>query len=523
MNALMRIPFASRAYGVVARIFASSVCATRWVGNRTRNAWQTLRATPWAVLRARLLLAITVTGISVFWGIATSVLQWSAVYLIIGLILSLFILIDFRVGVVTLILFLPISSSTIFPHQLLGITGLNPLNILLIATLLSYGVRRFFGATRYRFLPREIGWLYILPIICAAAIGAFHFGDIPGFVVHELDLDIGGAPGYIRDFFVRPMYLVVFALLLAAAVIETRRVEGFLIAGLVSLWVVVLTVIIFFLASGSSLSDISGEGGASRSFFSPLGLHSNSVGRFFAIACGILIFSASSYKTFLSRIVVWSSAGITVLAILITFSRGAYLVLMIIVALYLKSLKSKNRFLILAMVLPALLFVLPGAVYDRIFFGVGTGADLNAVSSGRTEEIWQPLFPEIFNSPVLGHGLSSILWSDAMKSGSILVVGHPHNAFLKSLLDMGFLGTTLVFIFGWRVWKRMQHFSREPLLEPQLRNFFAGASAALVGFTLAGISGSSFDPVVDQVFLWFAIGLMYGLGMKLELAKRVHG
>lgn len=519
----MRIPFASRAYGALARIRDRAAGAARWLGNQMRDAWRILRATPWTVLGSRLLLALVIIGISVLGGMATSILEWNAVYMIVGLVFSVFILIDFRIGVVFLILLIPFSSSKLFPHQLLGITGLNPLNILLMATLFSYGLLRFFSGTRQRFIPREALWLYIIPITLAALIGAIHFGEIPGFVVSALDLDIGGAPGYLRDFLVRPMYSVLFALLLAAAVAETQRFEGFLIAVLISLWVVLLTVLIFFLASGASLNDISGEGGASRSFFSPLGLHANSVGRFFAVACGILLFSASSYKTFWSRIVIWGSTGVTALALLITFSRGSYLAIMVIVGLYLKSLQSKHRLLVLALVLPVVLFALPGAVYNRISFGVGSGADLNTVSSGRTEEIWQPLFPEVFNSPVVGRGLSSILWSDAMKSGAILAVNHPHNAFLKSLLDMGFLGTALVFLFGLRIWKRMQQFSREPLLEPGMRNFFAGASAALVGFTVAGIFGSSFDPIFDQHFLWVAIGLMYGIKMKLDLVKRDHG
>lgn len=484
------------------------------------RAWPLLRA---AVFWKHWPIALAVTGLSVFWGMATAVLELNALFIAAGLILSAFILIDFRVGVVALILLLPISGTKIFPHQMLGITGLNPVNVLLLATLLSYGVRRLFGGERHRFMPREAWWLYIVPVGVAAAVGMTHVGDIPGFVTLELDLKFDNAQAYLRDVLIRPMYSVLFAFLVAAAVVESRRVEGFMLAGLASLWIIILTVIIFFLSSGASLGDISGAGGDSRTFFSPLGFHANEVGRILAIASGLLLFSAPSYKALLPRVVIWGSAGIAMLATLITFSRGSYLVLFIIGLLYLKSLKSDHRFLIVALALPAILLAMPGAVYNRISFGVGEGADLNTVSSGRTEEIWEPLIPEIFGSPVIGHGLSSILWSDAMHSGAILLVGHPHNAFLKSLLDMGFLGTALVLLFGWRVWKRMQRFSAEPSLDPRLRGFFAGASAALVGFFVAGISGSSFDPVSDQFFLWLAIGLMYGLSTRLESQGNKHG
>lgn len=524
MNALlMRMPFLNRASAIAAKFVASGLTLPRWAFEQVRQALRTLRTMPWTVLRARLLIGLTVVAISVFWGVATPILQWGAVYILAGLVLSVFILIDFRVGVATLILLYPVSNSTLFPHEMFGITGFNPLNVLFMATLTSYIVSRTFGTVRHRFLPRDAWWLYILPITLAAIIGSMHIGEIPGYALDIVALTPGDSAAYLRDFFLKPMYEVLFALLVAAAVMETRRVEGYLVAGLVSLWVVMLAVLIFFLLSGLSLNEISGEDGSSRSFFSPLGFHGNVIGRFFAVAFGMLLFSASAVEGIIPRIVVWGSTGITALATLISFSRGSYLVLLIIAALYLKSLKGSRRILILALVLPALLFVLPGAVYNRISFGLLGGGDLNTVSSGRTDEIWKPLFPEIFNSPVIGHGLSSILWSDAMKSGTILVVNHPHNAFLKSLLDMGFLGTILVFVFGWRVWKRMQALAREPMLEPPVRGFFLGASAALVGFTVAGISGSSFDPDFEKLYLWFAIGLMYGLSARLKSSRQSHG
>ena len=57
----------------------------------------------------------------------------------------------------------------------------------------------------------------------------------------------------------------------------------------------------------------------------------------------------------------------------------------------------------------------------------------------------------------------------------------------------------------------MRDLSRDQLLDPILRGFFAGAAAAMVGLGIGGITGSAFDPAVEQVFLWFAIGIMYGV------------
>lgn len=522
MNALLRIPFANRAYGAVARILASAACATRWVGNRTRDAWRTLRATPWTVLRARLLLGLVVVAMSVFWGYATAIFGLNALYIVVGLVLSAFILIDFRVGAILLIIMMPISGSKIFPHQLLGITGLNPINLVLIATLFSYGVRRALSPSSHRFFPRELVWLYLAPIFVAALLGAPHVQEIPGFLLEgAAALSYDNATGYLRDVFVRPMFVVLFALILAAAVAETKDIRRYLITGVISVWVMIILALVFFLTSGLSLGEVGSD--TQRGFFSPLGFHANQLGRLYAIVFALFIFSAAAYRHKAAKIFIWFSAGMAGFTAILSFSRGGFLVLLVIGLLYLYSLRRKNLLPVLVIALPLLLLALPGAFYKRIAYGFDQGADLNTISSSRTEEIWAPLIPEIFDSPLIGHGLSSIIWSKSMISRAIIPVTHPHNAFLELLLDVGFIGTVLILLFFWRIWKRFRALAQNQDIDPGLRGLFTGASAALVGFSVGGISGSSFEPIIEQVFLWFAIGMAYGITSRLKMRERQHG
>lgn len=494
-----------RRFATLRRVLAPERLHPRQIGPGLLRAWRWLRA---SVLWKHWLLIFVVVGLSVFSGYATAILEQNALYIAVGLLLSAFILIDFRVGAMALIIMMPISGSNIFPHELLGIKGLNPINFVLLSTLFSYGARRMFVGSNYKFFPRELVWFYVLPLAVAAAIGAQHFDDIPGFML--ADAEFSDAQGFIRDLFIKPMFLVLFALIVGAAVAETRRAETFLIVGFVSVWIMVITAVGFFLVSGVSIGDISGS--ESRGFFSPIGFHANGLGRLMAVAFALALFSAMAYRGDFSRAMVWLTAGMAALATMLTFSRGSFLVLVTIGALYVLALKRDRMFLVLAVVLPVLLLAMPSAVYDRISFGLGgESIDLNTVSSDRTSQIWEPLIPEIFDSPIIGHGLSSILWSDALKSGAISPVTHPHNAFLKALLDTGLVGTVLTLIFFWHLWKRMRDLSRDQLLDPVMRGFFAGAAAAMVGFGVGGIAGSAFDPVVEQVFLWFAIGILYGV------------
>ncbi|TLZ10438.1 MAG: hypothetical protein E6K39_02570, partial [Gammaproteobacteria bacterium] len=82
------------------------------------------------------LLAIGLLG--ALWGIAVAAGGLTSFYLCASLIACTLILVDFRIGVVLLILLMPISgSSTLFPHEMFGVVGLNPLNLLLVGTLFS--------------------------------------------------------------------------------------------------------------------------------------------------------------------------------------------------------------------------------------------------------------------------------------------------------------------------------------------------------------------------------------------------
>jgi O-antigen ligase len=121
------------------------------------------------------------------------------------------------------------------------------------------------------------------------------------------------------------------------------------------------------------------------------------------------------------------------------------------------------------------------------------------------------LLPEVLKSPLWGSGLGSILWSDPMETGAMVQVGHPHNAFLEALLDMGIVGLALLLAFFWHVWKGFRGLGSNAYLSPELRGFFQGATAALLAFMVTGMAGSSLRPSAEFVYLWLAIGMMYGV------------
>jgi O-antigen ligase len=159
--------------------------------------------------------------------------------------------------------------------------------------------------------------------------------------------------------------------------------------------------------------------------------------------------------------------------------------------------------------LTLVVLVAGGALYARLTHGIDEGAD--AVSAGRIDGIWLPLLPELAKHPLVGNGLGSIRWSFPVLTGAMGRVGHPHNAYLEALLDMGIIGTVLLLAFYVHLWRGFRTLSRSDWLTPELRSLFQGATAGLVAFFVTCLVGSSLRPEPEAAYLWIAIGLMYGL------------
>src|SRR5579864_3544608 len=444
--------------------------------------------------------------LSVVWGVSVAAGGLMAFLLCISLLACGFVLFDFRIGVVALMLLMPLSgSSTLFPHEMFGITGLNPLNLLLMATFCSYLLQALAGGGLRHFLPRPLLWLYIVPILAAGAIGSRHIHQIaPTLLVYYQGLDFQGAAGYLEAMVLKPLLMVLFCLLVAAAAARSARPQRFVIPAVVSMCLMASLVPVYVIESGISLHALAASD--ERGFLSALGLHANDLGRLYAIAYALLLFTWTEARGAWLRSALLAAAGLTALSLVLTFSRGAFVALAVVNVLYVVWGRSVRT-----MVVAAVLAWAPAAVVERLMTGEGGG--LNAISAGRVNGLWLPLLPDVLRHPLFGNGISSILWSEAMRRGAgaqVLAVTHPHNAYLEALLDMGVVGTVLLCSYFVHVWRRMRSVVREADVEPLLRGFYLGAAAGLLAMLVSDFTDSSLVPRPEQAFLWLAIGMMYG-------------
>ena len=440
-------------------------------------------------------------------GYSLAVGELEALYAGLALSACVAILVDFRIGAVLLIALLPVSVTALFPHALMGVTGLNPINVLLGGTLAAYLLR---GRLEHPgpLVPRPLLLLFILPIVVGGLLGSRHVEDIHPRFFEDLVVSYTDWRGYLRDVVMKPLLIVLAAVLVGAAVAKARKPEpyiGAIAVGMCTLafvmfgYIIVSEVPLWFLASPRA-----------RTFFMGIGTHANELGRVFVMTYALVLFTWWDTKHEGSRLALLSVLGVLSLAIVLTFSRNAFLGFLLVNALFLVW-KFNAKKLGLALLGTAVAAALaPDAVYRRLTYGFDSGS-ADAVSAGRIEGIWLPLLPEMFNSPLWGNGLDSILWSRAITSGSMLMVGHPHNAYLEAFLDIGLIGLVLLLAFYWHVWKGFRALGSNAYLSPAMRGFFQGACAALVAFFVAGISGGSLRPQPENLPLWIAIGMMYGL------------
>src|SRR3970282_447127 len=155
-----------------------------------------------------LLAAFGLVAFAAALGIALAYGEIAAFYVGLSLVASLAVVFDYRIGVVLLILILPLGWTNLFPHGLLGVRGLNPLNIVVLATLLAYLLR---GGKLARLAPKPLLWLFVVPILIGGLLGMGQVDRIPELFFDDDGLTFTNSVGYLRDMVVRPLLIVVVA------------------------------------------------------------------------------------------------------------------------------------------------------------------------------------------------------------------------------------------------------------------------------------------------------------------------
>lgn len=465
-------------------------------------------AAPGALIAGAVLLALLAGAISALFGGLVAILFFAVVAFM------AFAFSDYRAGIVIAMVLLPLSSSILMPRALFGVTGLNPLNATLAMAGMSVAFAWLFQRAHLNVprLPRPL--IVYLGLLTAAALhGVTQVGLIPPFFRLLEIVSFDSAGGYLRDVFAKPLLIVVTAWLLALLVANARSPRRFLLPFFLSALALPLFVIGYVAVSGASLGALASA--RARDTLSVSGMHANELGLMFNMTLALALFTLRGAKG-IARWGLMIACGVLLTAVALTFSRGAYLGTLVLAVCF---LIAQRRFKILAgglLVLPLGLLLLPDAVIERAATGLASG-NIELISAGRVGRIWMPLLPELMHNALVGDGLYAMLWAEAVRSGATLKVGHPHNAYLATLQDVGLLGAVIVAWFFWRM-RRLFAALRARLADPLWRGFFRGASACILLLLVQGLTDDRFTPTFSQTYLWLAYGIALGMAARRERA-----
>lgn len=216
----------------------------------------------------------------------------------------------------------------------------------------------------------------------------------------------------------------------------------------------------------------------------------------------------------------WALA-VSILTILFTFSRGAFLALVVVLALTFVRRPPRPivLFLTLAITFPLLQFI-PAGYTDRLrtlteaLPVIGGGDARTEVSfRGRTSELtvaWL-MFME---HPIMGVGLDNYPYHYQRYSRQVGLdprreARAPHSFYLQVAAESGLMGLTILWIILWVMLRRLGRAERD-FLEAGMRNSAAMTAAFTIG-VIGYLTGAVFLHAAYPRYFW----LLFGIGLAI--------
>lgn len=438
-----------------------------------------------------------------------------AIILFFPLLPVIFTLVDFRIGVVMLILLTTFQNTIFLP----SFTGFNVMNYLTVTTLASLLFARATGKITLVPLPRFIWFLYLVPIFIATAYGYTQLERVP-YWFYQVVPSYETTKKYVMDLAVRPLFLVLLAWMVGVAARNSKRPERFLIPMFIVPVMAAASVLVFIPLMGVDLRFLASSSPVARSLLDRIGLHPNELSLVLATGVAIQLFSFSAVHRMYGRILLLIAMAMSATALILTFSRGGYVLMAVVIGYYLVVHRKfkESAFMLAGMAILAAVFAEP--LWDRITtgmsalgsggyrLGIGTGYGASGADELTASRIgiWAALWPDVLRSPILGSGLASVGWSEAVAQGRI-AVGHAHSLYMDIVLDLGLAGLILILAFYRRLLLSFRTLYRNNDLPPMLARAFQGIFAAFIGYLVAGVANGNYISNETQTFIWLMFGV----------------
>jgi O-antigen ligase len=198
------------------------------------------------------------------------------------------------------------------------------------------------------------------------------------------------------------------------------------------------------------------------------------------------------------KLLCYGLVAATIFAILYTFSRGAYLALLVTVFI-LGVLKDRKLLLVGAVFLLTWEAVVPTAVRERVTMTQNSSGQLEASANERVK-LWQAAADSILSDPILGSGFATYQYTNHVDN-----LKDTHNWYVKVMVETGIIGLIIVLFMlqqmlavGYRLFKRAE--------DPLFRGLGLGLFLAIWACIVANCFGDRWTYLEITSPLWVLIG-----------------
>ncbi len=444
---------------------------------------------------AFLVLAITLSGV----GWPRSILYPIAIMLGIVVAISAFRGVELVLAI--LLIYLPFSKIYVIPLA----PGINGTNVLILLGMFAAVLRLL--ATRQKLTEFPAGTYLVLVFGFLTSLSAFTIMQLPGGRVFLLYNEILSFKAWVDQF------IFYFIVLMCVRDVETaKRCIVYVMIG--SALVVLYSVPEMLEKAGRSTIDKSRIGGPH--------LQSNNFGGFVAYTVLPLI---ALFVVYIKDVRAWLLTPyflVTAKVLITTFSRGAYLA--IVVGGFLVAwLKGKKFLTWWAVVVISLILAFPSVIPESIVVRMDTFTnDANSAASAEDKldkssvtrlVLWRAAAEMIEESPFLGKGFKGFQRLKDEYTEVPVEESDPHSMYLYIASQMGLpaLGLFLV-ILGYSYWLGV--YLSKNTEDRFIRVIGIGGAAATACFAVVGIFGSRAVTLNFTVYFWTFLVVMQVIRQK---------
>lgn len=244
----------------------------------------------------------------------------------------------------------------------------------------------------------------------------------------------------------------------------------------------------------------------------------NVLGEYILLTLPLAIGLMWSKKGVLAKLFYGGVSAVLFVALILTFSRGCWIGLMLSAAIFVTFVAGKLWGLLL-IALPVVPFVLPESIINR-FLSIG---DMKDSSTSYRVYIWLGTLLLLKDFWISGIGLGTEAFTKIYPfySYSAIVAPHPHNLFLNVLVETGAAGIVLFVLICIVLFKRLSKTAYLAGEKSQTKTIAVSIASAVAGFLLQGMFDNCFYNYRVFMIFWLilAIGISSHVAQKDELKE----